>query len=230
MRRKFRPILSALLAVVMLLSLLPTAVFAKGETEIASDLFISEYVEGSGSNKAIEIYNGTGKAIDLSEYSLCMVNFSGSGTPTKDATVRDAQLSGTLETGQTFVYYNSKGTYDTQFSTIAQKEANDNVCNFNGNDYVYLKKGENIIDVFGGISTSMSDYPYDGGFAADCTYVRNSDITAPNATYTPNEWTSHPKDTFSDLGKHTMGEGGGEVTPPDPEEAAGYHHRPGAGC
>ncbi|OUN83149.1 hypothetical protein B5G06_08260 [Flavonifractor sp. An52] len=218
MRHKFRPILSALLAVVMLLSLLPTAVFAKGETEIASDLFISEYVEGSGSNKAIEIYNGTGKAIDLSEYSLCMVNFSGSGTPTKDATVRDAQLSGTLETGQTFVYYNSKGTYDTQFSTIAQKEANDNVCNFNGNDYVYLKKGENIIDVFGGISTSMSDYPYDGGFAADCTYVRNSDITAPNATYTPNEWTSHPKDTFSDLGKHTMGEGGGEVTPPDPEE------------
>ena len=32
MRRKFRPILSALLAVVMLLSLLPTAVFATGET------------------------------------------------------------------------------------------------------------------------------------------------------------------------------------------------------
>jgi len=31
----------------------------------ASDLFISEYVEGSSLNKAIEIYNGTGAAVDV---------------------------------------------------------------------------------------------------------------------------------------------------------------------
>jgi hypothetical protein len=30
------------------------------------DLFISEYIEGSASNKAIEIYNATGADIDLS--------------------------------------------------------------------------------------------------------------------------------------------------------------------
>ncbi len=35
-----------------------------------SDLFISEYVEGSGNNKAIEIYNPTNSAIDLSTYQL----------------------------------------------------------------------------------------------------------------------------------------------------------------
>ena len=31
-----------------------------------TDVFISEYVEGSSNNKAIEIFNGTGAAIDLS--------------------------------------------------------------------------------------------------------------------------------------------------------------------
>ena len=33
----------------------------------ATDLLISEYVEGSSYNKAIELYNGTGKTIDLSD-------------------------------------------------------------------------------------------------------------------------------------------------------------------
>ncbi|HEX7224775.1 MAG TPA: hypothetical protein VF367_04260, partial [Candidatus Limnocylindria bacterium] len=32
---------------------------------VSDDLFISEYIEGSSFNKAIEIYNGTGAAVDL---------------------------------------------------------------------------------------------------------------------------------------------------------------------
>ncbi len=36
----------------------------------ATDLIISEYVEGSSNNKFIEIYNGTGASIDLSNYKL----------------------------------------------------------------------------------------------------------------------------------------------------------------
>ena len=31
-----------------------------------TELFFSEYLEGSGNNKALEIYNGTGAAVDLS--------------------------------------------------------------------------------------------------------------------------------------------------------------------
>ena len=34
------------------------------------DLFISEYIEGSSNNKAIEIYNGTGATVSLSGYTL----------------------------------------------------------------------------------------------------------------------------------------------------------------
>ena len=76
--------LAWVMAVVLCLGLLPGAALA-AEPTVASDLFISEYVEGSGSNKAVEIYNGTGVEVDLSQYTLVMVNFSGSGTPTKDA-------------------------------------------------------------------------------------------------------------------------------------------------
>ena len=52
-----------------------TAVAAVGlvpgvATAASPDLFISEYVEGSGNNKAVEIYNGTGAPVDLSGYAL----------------------------------------------------------------------------------------------------------------------------------------------------------------
>src|SRR5687767_13467382 len=48
-----------------------------------TDLFISEYVEGSSNNKAIELFNGTGSAIDLTAggYQL-QLHFNGSTTPT----------------------------------------------------------------------------------------------------------------------------------------------------
>lgn len=36
----------------------------------ATDLFFSEYIEGGSNNKAIEIFNGTGVSIDLSDYQF----------------------------------------------------------------------------------------------------------------------------------------------------------------
>lgn len=53
-----------------------------------SDLFFSEYVEGYSNNKALEIYNPTSAAIDLSEYSIA--RFSNGATST--GTTRIIQL------------------------------------------------------------------------------------------------------------------------------------------
>lgn len=39
-----------------------------------SDLFISEYLEGSNYNKYIEIFNGIGRYINLLEYSVKLFN------------------------------------------------------------------------------------------------------------------------------------------------------------
>ena len=51
-----------------------------GENEPASNLFISEYVEGSNNNKAIEIYNGTGASIDLGAFKI-KIYANGNTTP-----------------------------------------------------------------------------------------------------------------------------------------------------
>ena len=217
--------LAWVMAVVLCLGLLPGAALA-AEPTVASDLFISEYVEGSGSNKAVEIYNGTGVEVDLSQYTLVMVNFSGSGTPTKDASEKSMSLTGTLGNGETFVYYNSG--INSELTLVKNKDSNNTVINFNGNDYVYLKKDDTVIDVIGGTSTNMNDYSYSGAFAADCTLVRNADVTGPSATYQENQWTDQGKDVLTGLGAHTMtgssdpGEGGDTtVAAPQADPQAG---------
>ena len=61
MRRKM---LTVTLLLAMVAALLPAVpIVARAATP--TDLFLSEYVEGSSFNKAIEIYNGTGSAVDL---------------------------------------------------------------------------------------------------------------------------------------------------------------------
>lgn len=61
-----------------------------------TDLFISEYIEGSSSNKAIEIFNGTGAPVDLSQYSLQLYS-NDSATVSASMT-----LSGTVADGDVF--------------------------------------------------------------------------------------------------------------------------------
>ena len=59
-------VVMALSLMVSVLTVLPSV----GATAVTGDLLISEYIEGSSFNKAIEIYNGTGGDVDLSGYDL----------------------------------------------------------------------------------------------------------------------------------------------------------------
>ena len=129
-----------------------------------SDLFISEYVEGSGNNKAIELCNPTLDAIDLSLYQL--VRYSNGGT--EPAAV---QLSGTIGSKEAFVVVIDKrdpdGTgYEQPVDSALQEKADIFVCPvyeinkmmyFNGNDAVTLEKttGE-IVDIFALIGPPMT--------------------------------------------------------------------------
>jgi len=69
---------------------------ALGQT---TDLFFSEYAEGSSNNKYIEIYNGTGTDVDLSGYSLSSCS---NGCNTTDEW--DYPDNVTFASGQTFTY------------------------------------------------------------------------------------------------------------------------------
>ena len=70
-----RRLVLAVLVLACALAGAPTALTAP------SDLFFSEYIEGSSNNKALEIFNGTGASIDLATggYNV-QVFFNGSAT------------------------------------------------------------------------------------------------------------------------------------------------------
>ncbi len=227
MKQTLRKSLAFLLTLAMCLSLLPSMVFAATDdtytedvnhepglgapTEVptfstaggsATDLIISEYVEGTSNNKALELYNGTNAAIDLTAYTLGMIAFSGDGPATKDGTENTVELTGTLDAGATLVITRkdaADGIKKASDQTIIEETAK--ICNFNGNDSIALKKNDIVIDAIGVYSTAMASATQ---FGNDKTLVRKATVTSPNAIYTADEWDTHPADTFDYIGKHTM--------------------------
>ena len=153
-----------------------------------SELLISEYVEGSSNNKAIEIANFTGTTVDLSVYSLKKAT-NGGGTFSSSMT-----LSGSLANGQVYVIANSSAS--ASILNIANT-TNGSVLTFNGNDAVGLFKNDVLIDLMGNASSSTN-------FAQDVTLRRKTSITSPNTSYTISEWDSFSQDTFDDLGNHSI--------------------------
>ena len=166
------------------------------------DLFFSEYIEGSSNNKALEIYNPTGAAVDLSAYR---VEIHSNGSLIDDTPSNALDLTGTLASGEVYVIGNGSATgVDPIIS--AQFDITSNVTFFNGDDIVVLKKDGVIIDVIG-IPTGTD--PGNGweiaGVAdatADHTIVRKPNIVGPNATFNPTEWIVYDNGTFTLLGDH----------------------------
>lgn len=171
----------------------------------ASDLLISEYVEGSGFNKAIELYNGTGAALDLSGYSLELYA-NGAVAPTNKL-----ELTGTLEDGKTYVIVHNQASADLKAKADMEIGS---VTNFNGDDAIVLKKENAAIDSFGQVGARDN-------WGTDVTLVRNADVTKGDGVVDDDfdrtkEWTVYPKDTFSNLGTHEL-DGSGSTDPEEPE-------------
>ena len=167
----------------------------------ASDLFISEYIEGSSNNKAIEVFNGTGSTVSLGEYSLQQYNNGG------NTALYTYQLpSVSLSHGETFVLYHSSSI--TSLVTNAQLSEHyatlgSGLITFNGNDAISLvKNSSQIIDLIGVIGSSTF-------FAENVTLSRKSTVTSGVNPYVASEWNSYSTDTFTYLGSHTMDGGSG---------------------
>lgn len=116
-----------------------------------SELFISEYVEGWSNNKALEIYNPTNQAVNLSGYFVVRyANGSSSAT-----VVNSVQLSGSVEPYGVYVAVleklDSSGTgQEAPIWDSLQARADGFYCPvyntsnafyWNGNDVVVLAKG-----------------------------------------------------------------------------------------
>lgn len=162
----------------------------QGDTR-AGDLIISTYVDGSSWNKALEIYNGTGKTIDLSNYSL-QKQSNGSGP--FGSTLK---LSGTLDNTKSYVIV-SRNCTTVDLNALAQLRA-DSVLQFNGNDAVALLRSGVTIDMVG-----QADAGADVIWGDKVTLQRKPGVTHPLSTFNGSEWTVLPNDSYAMLGNHPM--------------------------
>jgi len=182
-----------------------------------TDLFFSEYAEGDGgNNKYVEIYNGTGGTVDLSNYRTHRISNGGNW----DENIYP--LAGMLADGDMWIIAN-----DQSIPEITDKaDEFSALCFFNGDDAVGLAKlvdGEwQMIDVIGtegpdpGSGWEVAGVP---NATANHTLVRKGDVCGPNADWASSagtntddsEWIVYPANTWDYLGFHDAVCGGAPI-------------------
>jgi uncharacterized protein len=207
---------SALCALGVLAGLVLPGVAKAAPTE----LFFSEYIEGSGFNKALEIYNGTSSSVNLTGYSVQMF-FNGSSSAGQTI-----NLSGTVAPGDVYVMADSQATDST---IIAQADSRPSTNWFNGDDAITLRKGTTVLDVIGQVGLDPgAEWGSGLTSTADNTLRRKQTVGAgdPNGgdAFDPSvEWNGFANNDTTGLGSHSINTGGDtapSVADTDPDSGA----------
>lgn len=167
-----------------------------------TDLFISEYLEGSSNNKAIEIYNGTGTPIDMTAGTYSLRQYANGAT-----TFVALALNGIVAPGDVFVIAHSAAAGPI----LAVADVANSALNFNGNDAIVLTKEGVAIDSFGqvGVDPGVLGWGVDPADTVDNTLRRSAAVSAgdtdPADAFDPAaEYESFGIDAFDGLGSHTL--------------------------
>jgi len=165
-----------------------------GSSNGINELFFSEYVEGGGFNKAIEIVNLTSSAVDLTGYSIKKQS-NGAGDWIDELSLNSGSVK-SITTGDVFVVINSLADSQELNNQADLVHPNSSPINWNGNDAVGLFKNGVLIDIVGVLGETAKNFE-------DMTLRRVANVTEPNSTYTRSEWDEFPKDNVEDIGSHT---------------------------
>jgi hypothetical protein len=165
-----------------------------------TELFFSEYIEGSSNNKTLEIFNGTGAAIDLATggYDV-QIFFNGSATP--GSTIA---LAGLLATEDVYVLAHSSAAA----TILALADQTSGSLSFNGDDAVVLRRNGLIIDVIGQVGLDPgAEWGSDTTSTADNTLrrklsIETGDLDSNNAFDPGLQWDGFATDDFAGLGAH----------------------------
>ena len=189
MRRRFT-LLAVLAAAV--------AVVAPAAHAAPTELYFSEYIEGSSNNKALEIFNGTGSPVNLGTggYNVQMF-FNGSATA--GLTIN---LTGTVQSGDVFVLAQASANA----AILAQADQTNGSGWFNGDDAVVLRKGTTVVDSIGQVGfdpgtewgsglTSTADNTLRRKLGVEAGDTNTGDAFDPSA-----QWDGFATDTVDDLG------------------------------
>lgn len=104
-------------------------------------MIISEYVEGSSYNKAIEIYNPGDTAVDLLAEGYHIDVFF-NGNTSADTSI---ELLGSIGAGETYVVADEGANVDI----LAAADQTTSSSLFNGDDAVVLYRNSEVIDCIG---------------------------------------------------------------------------------
>ena len=149
-------------------------------------LLISEYIEGSSNNKAIELYNGSDNLIDLGADGYTL-EFYFNGNDTAGTVIN---LTGAVETGEVFVIADD----DADTAILEQTNFLSSNSFFNGDDAIVLKEDGVVVDSLGQIGFDPGSEWGSGEVSTqNNTLRRNSEITQgdtnPNDVFDPRaEW------------------------------------------
>lgn len=175
-----------------------------------NDLIISEYGEGStGNDKYIELFNGTGADVDLSDYRIWRVSNGGTWP---EATIT---LSGILTNGSTYVISHPSANA----TIVGLADLTSFVVAWNGDDAAGLAKDDgtgtfNLIDAVGtdGLDPGTGwDVAGITNATVNNTMSRKSSICSTNTdwatsagtTVLDSEWIVNGVDDWTDIGNHT---------------------------
>lgn len=181
-----------------------------------SQLFYSEYIEGSSQSKAMEIYNPTNNSVVLTDYRIARYS-NGS------ATVSDYyDLTGTVAAKDVYVVTNGvtvdqgTGLCDPTLYAMADEHSQSTYpspLHMNGNDAITLELISTgaILDIVGKVGedpgTAWSDLN-GAWWTANHTLIRKSSVTGGvttnPTTFDPTaQWDSLSINTWTELGQHT---------------------------
>ena len=147
--------------------------------------FISEFYNGTGNDKAVEIFNPTNNVIDLNSFSYSSYNWVGS------------------------LINQSNATYTFPAGSLVQPYGNFVVAHplANASMLLIANATSSVIDGTPLSLNATTGFPF-GTQLVDYAYITNSQtnrrnltVTAPNTSITPSEWLSYPL-TLANLSAH----------------------------
>lgn len=180
-------------------SLVALAVGLALSGQVQAQLLISEYLEGSSNNKAVELSNLGATPVDLSQYRLALY---ANGKPLTDAPTNSLALQGTLAPGASLVLANPSANAEI----LAKANQTSGNLVFNGDDALVLYRGSEIVDSFGQVGVDPGTAWVSGSVSTlDMTLRRKATVnqgrTDAAGPFNPAlEYVAAAKDDASGLG------------------------------
>jgi PKD repeat protein len=154
---------------------------------LSGQIIISQYYEGSGNNKWLEVTNTGTTAIAAGTYFLCNFNNTAADNPATSSQNGCVAIPA-LNAGETILFRNSGAVTPGVANRGCASSTSSGVISFNGNDLVIITTSNST--TAGASWSSRVDVVGNGteNWGANTSFFRNANILTGNTTFTLSEY------------------------------------------